>query len=192
MLALGKKSSDKPRQHIKKWRHHFADKGLYSQSYGFCCSRVWVWKLDHKVGWAWIIYAFELWCWRRLSRVPWTARRSNQSVLKEMNPEYALEGLKLKLQYFDNLEGTADLLEKTLMLKRLSAGGEGGNRGWDSWMASPTQWTWVWANSGRSWRMGISGMLQSTGSQRIEHDLRTEQQNIKSVIPKHITILESF
>ena len=131
-----KKSYDKPRQHIKKWRHHFTDKGPYSQSYGFSCSHVWVWELDHKVGWAWTFNAFELWCWRRCLRVPCTARTSNQSVLKEMNPEYSLEVLKLKLQYFDNLVWRADLLGKTLMLKRLRTGGEGGNRGWDSWMTS--------------------------------------------------------
>ena len=76
------------------------------------------------------IDAFELWCWRRLLRVPWTARRSNQSILKEINPDYSLEGLmlKLKLQYFDHLMRRANLLENTLMLERLRAGGEGGNR----------------------------------------------------------------
>ena len=86
------------------------------------------------------IYAFELWCWRRLLRVPWTARRFNQSILKEINPEYSLEGLllKLKLQYFGHLMQRTDSLEKTLMLGKI----EGGRRrGWDGWMASPTQWT---------------------------------------------------
>ena len=77
------------------------------------------------------IDAFALWCWRRLLRVPWTARRSNQSILKEISPEYSLEGLmlKLKLQYFGHLMGTANSLEKTLMWERLKAGGEGDNRG---------------------------------------------------------------
>ena len=75
------------------------------------------------------IDAFELWCWRRLLRVPWTARRSNQSILKEISPEYSLEGLKLKLQYFDHLMRRTDSLEKTLMLERLKVGGEGDNRG---------------------------------------------------------------
>ena len=84
------------------------------------------------------IDAFELWCWRRLLRVPWTARRSNQSILKEISPEHSLEGLKmkLKLQYFGHLMQRTDSLEKTLMLERLKAGGEGDDRGWDSWMAS--------------------------------------------------------
>ena len=75
------------------------------------------------------IDAFKLWCWRRLLRVPWTARRSNQSILKEINPKYSLEGLMLKLQYFGHLMPTADSLEKTLMLERLKAEGEEGNRG---------------------------------------------------------------
>ena len=90
----------------------------------------------------WRIDAFELWCWRRLLRVPWTARRSNWSILKEISPEYSLEGLmlKLKLQYFGHLLRRTDSLEKTLMLGRLKAGGKGDDRGWNSWMASPTQW----------------------------------------------------
>ena len=100
----------------------------------------------------WRIDAFELWCWRRLLRVSWTARRSNQFNLKEISAEYSLEGLmlKLKLQYFGHLMWRTDSLEKTLMLERLKAGGEGDDRGWDGWMASPTQWTRVWVNS-RSW-----------------------------------------
>ena len=104
----------------------------------------------------WRIDAFELWCSRRLLRVPWTARRSNQTILKEISPEYSLERLMLKpkFQYFGHLMQRADSLEKILMLERLSAGEEGDDRGWDGWMASPTQWTWVWASSGRSWRTG--------------------------------------
>ena len=94
--------------------------------------------------------AFELWCWRRLLRVPWTARRSNQSILKEISRGYSLEGLmvKLKLQYFGHLMWKVDSLEKTR--EGLGAGGEGDDSGWDGWMASPTPWTWVWVNS-RSW-----------------------------------------
>ena len=91
---------------------------MCSQSLGFSSSHVQMWKLDHKEGWAKRIDAFELWCWRRLLRVPWTARRSNQSILKEINSEYSLEGLalKLNLQYFGHLMQRADSLEKTLML----------------------------------------------------------------------------
>ena len=89
------------------------------------------------------INAFELWCWRRLLRVPWTARRSNQSILKEVSPGCSLEGmmLKLKLQYFGHLMRRVDSLEKTLMLGGIGAGGEGGDRGRDGWMASLTRWT---------------------------------------------------
>ena len=96
------------------------------------------------------IDAFELWCWRRFFRVPWTARKSNQWILKEINPEYSLEGLLLKLKphYFGHLMGRANSLEKTPVLgKILRSRGEGGERGWDGWMASPIQWIWVWANS---------------------------------------------
>ena len=87
------------------------------------------------------IDAFELWCWRRLLRVPWTARRSNQSILKEINLEYSLEGLMLKLQYFGHLRQRTDSLEKTLMLAKSEGGRRRGDRGGDGWMASPTQWT---------------------------------------------------
>ena len=89
------------------------------------------------------IYAFELWYWRRLLRVPWTARISNQSILKEISPECSLQGLmlKLKLQYFGLLMQRADSFEKSWCWERLRAGGEGDDRGWDGWMASLTQWT---------------------------------------------------
>ena len=89
------------------------------------------------------IDAFKLWCWWRLLTAFWTARRSNQSILKEINPEYALEGLMLKLQYFGDLMQSVYSWEKTLMLCKIEGKGEGGNRGWDGWMASLTQWTWV-------------------------------------------------
>ena len=103
------------------------------------------------------IDAFELWCCRRILRVPWTARRSNQSILKEISPWCSLEGLvlKLKLQYFGHLMWRVDSLEKTLMLGGIwGAVGEGDGRGWDGWMASPTWWTWVCVNSGSLWWTG--------------------------------------
>ena len=93
-------------------------KGPYSQSYGFSSSHVWMSEMNHEEGWALKNWCFELWCWRRLLRVPRTARRSNQSILKEINPEYSLEGLKMKLQYFGHLIPRADSLEKTLMLEK--------------------------------------------------------------------------
>ena len=185
-LAPWKKSYDQPRQHIKKQRYHFANKGPSSQSYGFSSSHIWVWKKESEVvqlcptlcdpmdyslprspsmgfsrgrtqgsnlgfqhcrqmlyrlshqgrvsyeceGWTikkaehWRIDAFELWCWRRLLRVPWTARRSNQSILKEISPEYSLEGLmlKLKLQYLGHMMRRTDSLETTLMLGKIEGG----------------------------------------------------------------------
>ena len=118
------------------------------------------------------IDAFELWCWRRLLRVSWTARRSNQSILKEISPEYSLEELmlKLKLQYFGELTHC----KRPWCWERLRAGGKGDNKGWDDWMASPTRWTWVWTSSGSWWWTGKPGMLQFMGSQRAGHDLVTE------------------
>ena len=96
------------------------------------------------------IYAFQLWCWKRLFRVPWTARRSNESILKEIHPEYSLKGLmlKLKLQLWPP-DTNSHLTGKDWCWERLKAGGEWGNRGWDRRMASLTQWAWVWANLGR-------------------------------------------
>ena len=122
------------------------------------------------------IDAFELWCWRRLLKVPWTARRSNQSILKEINPEYSLEGLmlKLKLQYFGHLTGKMTHLKRPWCWERMKSGGEGDNRGWNGWMASLTQWTWVWEGSGNWWWTGKPGVLQSMGSQRVRHDWATE------------------
>ena len=121
------------------------------------------------------IDAFELWCWRRLLRVPWTARRSNQSILKEISPVSSLEGLmlRLKLQQFGHLMWRADSFEKPWCWEGLKAGGEGGDRGWDGWMASLTQWTWVWVNSGSWWWTGRPG-VRSMGSQRVGHDWATE------------------
>ena len=112
MLAPWKKSYDQPREHIKKQKHYFANRGPSSQSYGFSSCHVWMWELDYK-GWV-----LKNWCFWRLLRVPWTARRPNQSILKEISPEYSLEGLMLtlKLQYFGHLMRRTDSLEKTLML----------------------------------------------------------------------------
>ena len=111
--------------------------------------------------------AFELWCWRRLLRVPWTSRISNQSTLKEISPEYSLEGLmlKLKLQWFGHLVQRTDSFEKTVMLGKIEGGRRRGRQRIDGWMASPTRWTWVWASSGSWWWTGRPGVLQFMGSQ---------------------------
>ena len=166
MLIPWKESCDQPRQPIKKQKHYFANKGSSSQSYGFSSSYVWMWELDSKVE-CQRINAFELWCWRRHLRVPWTARRSNQSILKEISPGCSLEGLmlKLKLQYFCHLMWTSDSLEMTLMLGKIECQRKGDNREWDGLMTSPTQWTWFWVNSGSWWWTGKPGVLQSMWSQ---------------------------
>ena len=155
MHALWKKSYDKPRLRIKS-REVFANKIRIVKAMVFSSGHVQMWKWDHKKAENWKFDAFELWCCRRLSRVPWT-RRSNQSLLKEVNPECSLEGLmlKLKFQYFGHLTWRANLLEKTLMLGQKEKGGTE----WDGWMPSLTQWTWVWANSGRWWRIRKPGVL---------------------------------
>ena len=129
------------------------------------------------------IDAFELWCWRRLLRVPWTARRSNRSILKEISPEYSLEGLmlKLKLQYFGHLMWRTDSLARTLMLGKIECGRR---RGWQRmrWLdASLTWWTWDWASSGSWWWTGRPGVLQSMGSQRVRLDWATELNWIVSL-----------
>ena len=121
MLTPWKKSYDQPREHIQQQRHYFANKGLSSQGYGFSCGHVWWESWTIKKAECQRIDAFELWFWRRLLRVPWTARRSNQSILKEISPGCILEELmlKLKLQYFGHLMWRADSFEKTLMLGRI-------------------------------------------------------------------------
>ena len=131
--------------------------------------------------------AFEPWCWRRLLRVPWTARRSNQSILKEIDPEYSLEGLMLKLkpQYFGHLMQRAESVEKTLTLGKtegrrsvVGRGGGLGNKGWDGWMASQTQWTKTCTNSEKQWRTGKPGMLQSRGP--TDPDMTSQLNNNKN------------
>ena len=122
------------------------------------------------------IDAFELWCWRRLLRVPWTARRSNQTIPKQISPECSLKGwcwswisstLATSWEEVTHWKGP-------WCWEGLRAGGERDDRGWDGWKASPTQWTWVWVNSGSSWWTGRPGVLQSMRSQRVGHDWATE------------------
>ena len=133
-----------------------------------CCQSWIVKKAEHQR-----IDAFKLWCWRRLLRLPWTARRSNQSILRELNPEHSLEWLmlKLKLQHFGHPIQTSDSLEKSLMLGNIE-GRRRGIRGWDGWMAPPMQWTWTWAVFRRWWGTERPGVLQSW---RVRHDWGTEQ-----------------
>ena len=117
------------------------------------------------------IDAFELWSWRRLLRVPWTARKSNQSFVREITPVCSLKGLllKLRLQYFGHLMWRADSFKRPWCWERLKAGGEGDDREWDGWMASVTQWTWVWVNA-TSWWWTV-GRKESDVTERLQ---RTE------------------
>ena len=122
------------------------------------------------------IDAFELWYWKRFLRVPWTARRSNQSILKEISPGYSLEGLmlKLKLQCFGHLMQRTDSFEKTLMLGKIEGKKRRGQQRMRCLNGITARWTWVWVNSGSWWWTGRPGMLQSMGPQSVRHDWVTE------------------
>ena len=134
-----------------------------------------MWELDCEESWALKYDFFELWCWTRLLRVPWTAGRSNQSILKEISPRISLEGM-----WSWNSSTLATSCEELTHWKRswcwegLRAGGEGDDGGWDGWMASLTRWTWVSVNYGCWWWTGRPGMLQFMGSQRVGHDWATD------------------
>ena len=149
-------SYDKPRQHIKSrditlpTKVHLV-KAMVFPVVMFGCESWTIKKADHRR-----IDAFALWCWRRPLRVPWTARRSNQSILKEISSEYSLEGLmlKMKLHYFGHLMWRTDSLTKTMMLGMIEGRRKRDNRGWDDWMASLTQWTWIGVVSGFWWWTG--------------------------------------
>ena len=158
-------------------------------NYTYAGCESWIKKAEHQR-----TDAFELWYWGRLLRVPWTSRRTNQSILKEISSDYSLEGLMLKLHYFGNLMWKTDSLEKSLMLGKIEGKKWRDDRRWDGWRASLTQWTWVWANSVRLWRTGKSGVLQFMGLQIVGHDLATEQQNLDSnpafLYPCYVNSLE--
>ena len=164
MLAPWKKAMTNLDSIVKN-RHFLANEGLCSQSYSFSSRHVWMWELDYKETWV-----GKNWCF-------WTAvlEKTLESPL-EISPGCSLEGLmlKLKLQYFSHLMRRADSLEKTLMLGEIEGGRRGGDRGWDGWMASLTQWRWVWANSRSWWWTGRPGELWFMGLQRVRHDWVTE------------------
>ena len=128
------------------------------------------WRTD------WRIYGFKLWFWRKLLRVPWITISSNQSILKEIKLAYSLEGLMLKFQYLGPWFDDSTHWKRPWCWERQKAEGEEGDREWDGWMASLIQWTWTWANSKRWWGTEKPGVLQPMGSQKVSHDLATEQQ----------------
>ena len=176
MPAPWKKSYDQPRQHIKKQRHYFANKGPSSQSYDFSSSHGWMWELDCKESWALTDWCFWTMVFEKTLESPLDCKEI-QLVHPKRNQSWIFIGrtmLKLKLQYFGHLMWRTDSFGKTLMWDRLKAGREGDNRGWDGWMASPMQWTWVWVGSGSWWLTGKPVMLQSTGSRRVGHNWVTE------------------
>ena len=141
----------------------------------------------------WRIDAFELCCWRRLLRDPWTARRSNQPILKKISLGISLEGmmLKLKLQYFGHLMWRVDSLKRLWIWEGLGAGEEGDDRGWGGWMASRTRWMQVWVNSRSWWWTGRPGVLRFMGSQRVGHDWATELNWTESYTTNMFKLLAS-
>ena len=128
------------------------------------------------------IDTFALWCWRRLLRVPWTARRSNQSILKEISPGISSEGMILKLKLPTWWEELTHW-KRLWFFEGLGAGGEGDDRGWDGWMASLSRWMWVWVNSGSWWWTGRPGVLQFMGLQRVRKDWATELNWTEALLP---------
>ena len=177
MLAPWKKSCDQPRQHIKKQRHYFANKGPSSQSYGFSSSHLWRWELDCKESWA-----PKNWCfWTLVLEKTLKSLLDCKEILPvhpKRNQSWIFIGTWISCWSW-NSNTLATWCEELTHLKRpwcwqrLKAG-EGDDRGWDGWMASPTWWTWVWVNSGSWWWTGRPGALQSMGSQRVGHDWATE------------------
>ena len=151
------KSYDQLKQHIRKQRHYFANKGPSSQGYGFPSSLVWIWELNYKESWVPKNWCFCTVVWRRLL----DCKEFQQSILNEISPEYSLEGLmlKLKLQYFVHLMRRTDSFENTLMLGRIESKRRGGRQR-VRWL-SLTQWTWVWASSRSWWWTGRPGVLHA-------------------------------
>ena len=179
MLALWKKSYDQLRQHIKKQRYYFANKSPSSQSYGFSNSHVWMWVFDYKESWApkhWWTVVLE-----KTLESPLDCKEMQPVHPKGISPEYSLEGLmlKLKLQYFGHLMWRTDSSEKPLMLGKIEGRRRRDDRGWDAWMASPIQWTWVWVSSRSWWWTGKHSILQSMGSERVGHNLTDGTELIK-------------
>ena len=169
MLAPWKKSYDQARWHIKSrditlpTKVHLV-KAMFFSVVMYACESWTINKAKH---------AFELWCWRKLLKVPWTARRSNQSILKEISPQYSLKDWVWSSNILVFWCEELTHCKRPWCWKRLKAGGEGDDREWDGWMASPTQWRRVWENSGSWWWTGRPH-VQSMGLQRVRHNWETE------------------
>ena len=169
MLAPWKKSYDQPRQHIKKQRHYFANKGPSSQSYGISSSHIWMCELDHKENWVpkkWCFWTVVL---EKTLENPWACKEI-QPVHPKGNQSWIFIGRTDAEAPVLWPPGVKNYLKSPWCWERFKAGGEVDDGGWDSWMASPTQRTWVWVNSGNWWWTGKPSMLQSMGSQRDGHN----------------------
>ena len=176
MLTPWKESYDQPRQHIKKQRHYFANTGLSSQGYGFSSSHVWMWELVYKESWVpknWYFWTVVL---EKTLESPLDSKGS-QPVNPKGNQSWIFIGktdAEAETAMLWHLMQRTDYLKRPWFWERLKAGKEGYDRGWDGWMASPTQWTWVWVNSGSWWWTGRHGVLHSMGLQRVRHDWANE------------------
>ena len=177
-LALWKKSYDQHRQHIKKLRHHFANKSPYNQSYGFSSSHVWMWELDSKEN-----LTLKNWCfWTVMLEKTFESpldSKEIQAVHPKGNQSWIFIGrndaeAETPVLWPSHVKSWLTHWKRPWCWERLKVGGEGDDRGWDGWMASLTRWTWVWENSGSWWWTGKPGVLQSMGSQIVRHDGVTE------------------
>ena len=180
-LTPWKKSYDKPRQHIKKQRHYFADKGLSSQSCGFSDSHVWMWKLEHKESWAPKNWCFWIVVLEKTLESPLDCKEI-QPVHPKGNESWIFTGRT-------NAEAEAPILwppdSKNWLIGKDPDAGKNWRqeeKGWDGWIASLTSWSWVWTSSGSCWWIGQPGVLQSMGSQRVRHDWVTELNWTVSVV----------
>ena len=185
-LLLGRKVMTNLDSTLKKQGHYFANKGLSRQTYHFSSSHVWMWELDYKYKESW---APKNWCFwtvvlEKTLEIPLYSKEIQPVHPKGVSSGCSLKGLilKLKLQYFGYLMRRAGSFKRPWCWERLRAGGEGDSRGWDGWIASSTQWTWVWVDSGSWWWTGRPGVLQFMGSQRVGHDWVVDWTELDSLI----------
>ena len=195
MITPWKKIYDRARQHIEKQRHYFANNGPSSQGYGFSSSHVWMWELDYIESWVpknWCYWTVVL---EKTLKSPLDYKEIQPVILKEICPG-CVHWKDWCWGWSSNTLATwceeLTCWKRPWCWERLKAGGEGDNRGWDGWMASPTQWTWIWANSGSWWWTGRPGVLWSMGSQRVGHYGATELNPSLHLEPLLVSILTTL